>query len=352
MRTQFIVLAVSTFLFGCQNQSSNKNKIDLLVRLESIKKINLYENIKQIGKIRACRVSKDFGIYILDSRAGSIVVYDTSGFQRKVISRYGEGPAELHEPLSFAINNNFIFVPEYYRGIKFFCGDSILKKNILVGDNNFSLINGDIHAMNDSILFLSCIWDGKQKKSEIVAAFIDTSGLLVKLITGYPSKYEDFMLSSEKICAIANNGFYTISFIQSPDLIIGHFKDADHKIIHLDDRGELYISPKRRPDSGNRMSEILALTKEEWINYRTLFLSDTLLIRTRSLSTKESIRLKSLVVRQNHLDIFTKEGEFIGDVPLPGRLHDCFQDMLLIEESDEPDNRRFGLYEVKFTTQK
>lgn len=325
--------------------------MNVIAHLDKVKCIGLQENIKTVGKVLHARLTDSLSFYILDSQGGRIILYDTSGAQRKVISRYGDGPSELKDVLSLALHGEKIFIPEYYRGIKVFTAEGTASKHILIQDKNFVLVSGDIEAVGDNILFLTCVWDGKVKDSKLAAVFIDTAGDVKEKVVGYPREYSQFLLTGRKCGAIRGDCTFAVCFAQSPALIIGSLKEKNQKLIDCVDRQKLYISPKRRADSGGNEQEMWKLLKEEWLNYRIVFLNDTLIARARCRETDESIRLKSLVLRQNSLDIFTLTGHFLGEVQLPGRLHDACQDLLFIEESDAPENRQFGFYKITFQLQ-
>lgn len=321
------------------------------IRLDIIKQINLQENIKPIGKVLHARFADSLNFYILDSQGNRIILYDTNGMQRKIISRYGDGPAELKDVLSLAAYGKEIFIPEYYRGIKVFTADGAVSKNLLVKDNSFVLTSGDIEVICDSLLFLTCVWDGKIKGSELAAAFIDTSGNIKQMVKGYPEEYDKFLLDGRKCGAIREDGVFAICFSQSPALVTGEFKEKKYKLLPCSDQRALYISPNRRSESGSSTSEMWKLLKEEWLNYRIIFLNDTLLARARCRETEQSIRLKSLVLRQNAVDIFTLDGDRVSEVLLSGRLHDATHNLLLIEESDEPERRQFSICKVNLVAQ-
>lgn len=60
-------------------------------------------------------VLKNNLIYLGDFRSGKVVIYDTKGKIKSVISRKGNGPEEYLEMKSFAVDNHYVYVIDNYR---------------------------------------------------------------------------------------------------------------------------------------------------------------------------------------------------------------------------------------------
>jgi hypothetical protein len=90
------------------------------------------------------------------------------------------------------------------------------------------------------------------------------------------------------------------------------------------------------------------LVLEEAYSDRVSFLTDSILVRSYMRSSEESLRKSSIVLHKHFLQAYGISGEYLGEVAMPGRFHVKYDNLVLVEESDEPNHHVFGLYKVHF----
>ncbi len=345
-----VCLLVAIF-YSCKN---NYRIHSYAVKMSLVKSIILSEKEKKIGRLTRAFITSDSLIYILDATSSFIHQYDFSG--NYIISFGGKGscPMEFPNPVDFCIdeNNKELLVTQYQMDLRVHKLDSKETYSFFVNDNNIMLAHGDLYVIKDSLIVMTSFYDAKDDKHSLCV--IDKKGNVIKRFYFIPNENLEYILDSASPFDLKENGNFVLSFSQSPAIFLGNIFTKELRKYDFSEMRDRYISKKRNRESTKRFNEMIELLKEEALNYKVCFLNDTIVVRASSMYSEKGISDRSFLSRRNkRLDFFKISGEevyMIGNVGIEGKLHCVFKGHLVIEESDEPDNRRFGLHKVEFST--
>ncbi len=337
---------------ACKQNISNQ----LNIELSCVKTISLSEKEKKIGRLVRASISSDSMIYILDRASGIIHQYNFLGNYIKSFGGRGNAPNEFPNPVTFCIDekNRELLIAQYQIDIRIHRLDTIKVKSFFVSNDNIRLSSGDLYVIEDGHIAMTSFFDVKDNENSL--CIIDKEGNVVEKFRFLPDEEKEYRLGSDKNSDIKENGDFVVSFSQSPALFVGNIHSKKIREHDFSEMREMSISKKRKKDSNERFDEMIELLKEERINYKVSFLGDTLVVRASSSYSDKGLKDRSFLSQKNKtLDFFKIDEEhncsYLCGIGINGRFHGIFKGLLLIEESDEPDNRQFGLYEVKFITQ-
>ena len=327
------------------------------IEVNRVNEVKLSESEKKIGKLQQLLISSDSLIYVLDRTSYFIHQYSWNGEYLKSFGGKGSSPNELQNPVFFCVDEKKkeLVIGEYQLGIKFFETNQKISKTVFIEENQIFISSGDISVIKNEDLLLTGFYDAKKQEKSL--CIISREGKVLREISFVPDEYNKYMLDGGRMHDIRESGEFVVAFSQSPALFLGNIYEGKWKKYDFDEMRDKYISKRRKKDSINRFEEMIELLKEEALNYKVCFLNDTIVARASSMYSEKGISDKSYLSRKNKkLEFFKTKDEKImgimGNAEIHGKLHCVFNGHLVIEESDEPDNRRFGLYEVKFITQK
>jgi hypothetical protein len=348
----FLLIIVFATAFGSCVPSKQKEAPTVrLSALHLIKRINMHETEKiSVVNVRAAHFVKDT-IFILDSPSGNLKLYDYFGQPCQVLMRRGSAPQELARPFAITITDHHIVVPDAEAAaIKVFNrkGENI-KYVFLEGVNTFTT-TGNIYYIHDS-LFISSFNFRPGLTRDPVVIISDKNGKTLAHLGKYPDDYyafskDSYPMSESRYFDIRNNYLIAITFVSSPAIQFVSIDNKLQKMFSFQEKRERYISKERLSKPNASFEEMLKISFIEMYNYGIFFVNDSTVIRAFNQKTEESYQKRSFVLRKNFLEAYSTSGDFLGELPLPGYLHAVRGDTLLIEESDEPDNRRFGLYKI------
>ena len=346
---QFIKFLAFGILVG--NVACNSNASSLFLKVEKIEKakqITLYENKDYpIGRIWDATISSDSLLWLLDMAAADIKLFNLDGkFIRKLSGR-GEAANALQLPRTLEVTRDYILVADIgSKTTKWFNKEGTLIREISV--NRLRPIIGNTKLISENKILHAALWDGTTDFTTAIH-LIDSSGKILQKLGSYPSEYDDYVLTGNRqIDYNPQTKTYVITFLQSPALVIGNLANGEEKTLAFEKERSKYISSNRPKGIIPSLDLVNKLTLEEAANDRVLFLTDSILVRSYFHCTEESLKKRSSVLDKHFLEAYSIWGEYLGEVQLPGRLHGKHGDLLLIEESDEPDNRIFGLYALNF----
>lgn len=345
-----VFFLVASF-YACKNNNSNRSYV---VKMNLVKSIVLSEKEKKIGKLTRAFIASDSLIYILDRTSFFIHQYEFSGNYVKSFGGRGSSPHEFPNPVDFCIdeNNKELLVTQYQMDLRVHKLDSQKTYSFFLSDDNVMLAAGDLYVIKDSLIAMTSFYDAKDDKHSLCV--IDKKGNVIERFYFIPNENLEYVLDTESPFDLKENGNFALSFSQSPAILLGNIFTKEIRKYDFEEMRDKYISKKRKKDSMSRFEEMIELLKEEALNYKVLFLNDSIVVRASSMYSEKSISDKSYLSRKNkQLDFFQISDEkvkIIANKEIQGKLHCVFNGHLAIEESDEPDNRRFGLYKVEFST--
>ncbi len=354
LRLGVFLLIIASF-YACKNSKNNNSSQFYAIKLDLVKSIILSEKEKKIGRLTQAFIAADSMIYILDATSFFIHQYDFSGNYIKSFGGRGSGPSEFPNPVNFCIDekNKELLVTQYQMDLRVHKLDSQKTYSFFVSDDNIMLASGDLYVIKDSLIVMTSFYDAKDRKHSLCV--IDKKGNVIERFYFIPDENLEYVLDSESPFDLKENGEFVLAFSQSPAIFLGNIFTKEVKKYDFSEMRERYISKKRKKDSGERLEEGIELLKEEALNYKVCFLTDSIVVRASSIMYSEKgISDRSyLSGRNKQLEFFKISDEKvhkIGNTEIQGKLHCVFKGDLVIEESDEPDNRRFGLYKVEFST--
>jgi hypothetical protein len=338
------------FLFGCSKNKDHSLNFEL-VKLDSIK---LDENgDHKIGWARFSKLGDDNLLYIVDWSTNTIKIFDSKGNYCSSISKSGKSPEELSKAMSFSVYKNKVYIGDFANdAIKIFSKEGVFIKQLRVTHKESSI---KIYIGCFTVLSENEIWYPGVDNNMLLGSpvtLIDSNGKITRQVGYYPKYFKNTDWGLEGSLVATDGKRYVVAFVASPAIIVGDVSTFSEIWIDLDEKKQRYISEGKplRYDGDLDKARIRA-TKESHNDFIEIY-NDTLIIRAYYFPTQESMKMKSLVQRRNFLEIYNLKGDFFGEMKLPGRLCDKRQDTLLIEESDEPDNRQFGLYKIVFPNSK
>ncbi|KER08986.1 MAG: hypothetical protein HY22_14395 [[Candidatus Thermochlorobacteriaceae] bacterium GBChlB] len=307
----------------------------------------------RIARVRLANFTHDT-IFILDSPSGNLKLYSHSGNPYAVLFQRGVSPKELSQPIAIAITDNSLVIPDAaVSAIKIFNKKGENTNYVFLEDVKAFTSDGNIFYLSDS-LFLSSFSFKYGFAQTPVITVSDKTGKTLARLGKYPDDYYAFSKDSypmleSRYFDIRNNYLIAITFVSSPAIQFVSMDNKIQKMFPFQEKRERYISKERLSKPNASFEEMLKISFIEMYNYAIFFVNDSTVIRAFNQKTEESYQKRSFVLRKNFLEAYSTSGDFLGELPLPGYLHAVRGDTLLIEESDEPDNRRFGLYHLVWT---
>ncbi|MFQ3576994.1 MAG: hypothetical protein SNJ77_11220 [Cytophagales bacterium] len=357
MKIIIISTLISCLCLSCRDNTNIKTAEVVFKEIKKESEILLHENEKSlIGKINQAILFNDT-LFILDVKPPSIKIYTNKGEFIKSHLIQGRGPGEISNPVGIDIDGHNLVVADAgvmtYKKFRRF-GESFFyekayadkKERLITGMGTLKITGNYIYSTFPFIY-------GIAKSPPIIV--IDDENQIQEFGT-YPNVYKKyskptFLMDDTRYLAIdkKNEKIY-LTFSSSPSIEIIEIKDKKSIIILNDSLTERYISKERMTKDIFDIEDMKNISFLESYNYNIDLLKDTILVRAFCRKNAESSLYRSFVKRINFVEFFDLRGNSLGGCEIKGRFHHCAQDMLLIEESDEPDNRRFGLYKVEFST--
>jgi len=343
---QFFVIGFICCVLGCR---SNPERLSIkLGKLEKIRQIALLEKKDHpIGKIFDAAISADSIIHVLDLASADVKLFKLNGeFIRKICGR-GDGKNNLSLPRTLEVTRDYILVADMgLNCTKWFDREGKLIREFEV--KGFRPVIGNTKLISENKILHAALWDGRSDLTTPVR-LIDSTGKILQKLGKFPKEYRNYVLMGnvQTDFDLATDT-YIITFNQSPAIFIGKLSNGKGKLYPFDEERAKYISSNRSKNSQPSEAELNKLALEEALSDRVLFITDSMFIRSYFLCTEESLRKRSLVLPKHFLQAYSIAGEYLGEVPLPGRLHGKFGNHLLLEESDEPENHVLGLYQLNF----
>lgn len=340
------VLGILLGMSGCKTQPVPLSIV--LEGVEKTKQIKLTESRDYpIGRIFDAAMSRDSVLHLLDIASADVKLFSFEGRFIKKIGGRGEGRNELRLPRTLEVIGRDMLVGDMgSSSTKWFNREGDLVREIVIG--GFRIVIGNTKMVDQDKILHAALWDGSPDLTTPLY-LVDINGTILKNLGKFPVEYRSYELTANtQIDFDASNGNYVIAYHQSPALFIGNLSKDNGKLFALEEERPRYISSNRPLDPRASGTDINDLVLEEALGDRVLFLADSVIVRSYLRCTAESLKRGSMVMHRHFLQAYSRGGEQLGEVPLPGRLHGRFRDWLLVEESDEPGNHTFGLYSVHF----
>ncbi|MCS7014351.1 MAG: hypothetical protein RMI34_10830 [Chloroherpetonaceae bacterium] len=320
-----------------------------------LKRICLPESPHPVGYIARAILSEDSCIYLLDISASDVKVFDFDGNLKQRLFSKGNGPLNLRKPRSLGISKTQIVVGDvgFYAFKVFDASGTRLLRSIFV--EGFRPVLGDTKFIDDNQFLTTGFWDGEREYASnssmrrYPAAVIDSLGRFIKKIGCYPEEYQQYpALDGTAYLDMNNRSEYVITFSQSPAILFGSVKREDFVLWEFVDRRQRYIIPelaKAEP------------TEEFWkkINLRIFyntgiyFLNDSVFVRSFAIHNERSVKSGSFVSGKNYCEFFRTDGSLIGEVETKGMLLTARNNLLVVQEKDEPDNQVIVFYKAIFS---
>jgi len=347
--SRFFFVALIFLICGCANGVKNSGNMILSLSIDHLSSFRLVENDTiKIGKVDEVCIDDSSRIWIADAISGKVFVYDTLGnIIHKFLSK-GEGPGEIYRPVGISVSPKHFVILESFSSIKFFHRhNGRYIRQIFLKENQYGIIHGTIKILNDNLICIS-INDNNLSHPLIL---VDTIGNIVSKFGEFPIEYKDYILPQEQRFDVNRQGLYAVCFSQSPAIWIGKPYAFDKNLHSFSDFRYLYISPKRKRETTNS-SENISLISSERFNTKLFWINDSLIAVSSEVITEESMKKRIFSLREHFLTFFcinqnSFSVERIQEFKVKGRIQGkVSENTFLIEESDEPDNRRFGLYKI------
>ncbi|MFQ3598411.1 MAG: hypothetical protein SNJ66_08710 [Chloroherpetonaceae bacterium] len=334
------LIYVLALLTTCSCSKINNKPIQ--IEIEKKFEVRLSEKQVIIGNIFQCIATNDSHLVILDIEASDIKQFDFNGNYVTTLVRRGDSPSELLAPRGFGLNDRLLLVADFAtNSTKVFNRKGEYVNNIF--PDGYSVVMGNIRLLKNGNILHGASSD--TRGYVLAGAIIDTNGKFLEKCAEYPSVYRDYKrLIGIYYCDANSLGDYVISFAKSPDLYLGSTRDKSGFLKKFDEKLPKYISDKRLKDGENA----LKVEYDEFINLCIYYVSDSLIVRGYGKTTPEAEQSKSfLLFSEKKVEFFNQQGEFISEVNVQGRLLGTYNNYLIFEEDDTPNNRIIGFY--KFT---
>ncbi|MDX2128092.1 MAG: 6-bladed beta-propeller [Chloroherpetonaceae bacterium] len=339
------IVIIFCLIVSCKENKSKHN-----ISLTNTNKIILNEKERKIGSLASVLISKNEEVFLLDESASTVNVYSTEGKLLNVYGKKGSGPCEIEEASEFCIDsiNNRLIVVEGGKGLKIIPLNSKKEdsKSIFIKDDGFMVVHGYISIDKNGNLILTSFWNPKDINTNLIV--INEDGIVLSKFNFLPSGYEKFGFGKENWHDCNEKNEFVVTFLKSPSLFVGNLETGIVNEYSFENLKEKYISEKRK--SKMSLKESIKINREERMNYTVRFVNDTIIARATHISTEASSKNRSFVQRaEQRVEFITTKGEYLGETLINGVLRCIYNGQLVIEESDEPDNRILGFYRVKIT---
>ncbi|MGH7495167.1 MAG: 6-bladed beta-propeller [bacterium] len=344
----FVIYSLAALLSHTGCISKPESLFMKLERIEKVRHIRLVENQNYpLGRIFDASISPDSVLHVLDIGAADIKLFNLDGTFIKKLGGRGQGPNELQVPRTMEVTKDYIVVADIGSKLtKWFDREGKLLRQISI--DRLRPIMGNTRVVSENKLLHAALWDGSRNRKSAVH-LIDSTGRILRSLGEFPEEYDNYELQGNRqIDFNHRKNTYVITFHQSPAMVIGNLTTGSGKMHAFEHERSKYISlnhPKGRFLTPELMEKLVL---EEAYSDRVSFLTDSIVVRSYMRCSEESLKKRSMVLHKHFLQAYSTFGEVLGEVPLPGRLHAKYGDLLLVEEGDEPDNHIFGLYKAHF----
>jgi len=347
-----IKISFICFLFIiCQCSVPNEQIFSITV--DKISEFKLEEDTLKLSTLLRVKSVEDSILIGLDENM-TMIEFNIMGKILKKVSEFGNAPNNIFYGCAFAANERYIVFAQSTGAVKWLTRNGEYLRESFLKVTPATIVCGELFILHNGDVIFSALNEPTAPKY-YPAVIFDSIGNIKTKIGTYPDEYRDFFLEHLQTFDVNNSNDIALSFAYSPSLWIGNVLTNKGELCAFPKQQKLFISsskPKREDknqsivnvDIPKKKAIEMALT--ERLNYRTLFLNDSIILRANSIETKESLKSGNFVSKNHFLQIFSKSGKYLGEISIHGVLHCKIKNILLIEESDEPDNRRFGLYKI------
>jgi hypothetical protein len=308
----------------------------------------------KIGRIAVASLASDTSFFVLDISSKKVIHYAKTGEVLSVILTKGKSPNEIDNPFGMCLDKDNLYVTEDGVCIKKFTQDGKFIKQIFISDDNLIPSQGVITTIAENNLLINSLFESLEHP-KIPLFIMDTSGVVVERIGAYPDVYQNYWLLAKCDYALSANKKVLVCFYQSDDLYYYDFREKSGHFIKPRTQSNRYISSKRKKRSES-IEELIKLSRIEAGNIGIYHVNDSIAVRTFDIQNEVSQQKQSFVLRDNYIQFLylQKDNTFIESTPqkIGGVIRAKLGDVYIVEESDEPDKRQFGLYKIVFPNSK
>jgi len=354
------VILLLVILFGCSSNSERDYDHYIGYRKENVK-------LEKIRQFTICETSENF-IGIIDNvkfKQGQIVISDyvqpvllfidpSNGKLLKSIKfKKGKGPGEVLNIENFDVASDKIYL--YDRGnLRFSVFDTmgIYIRSIPWGINADLLIasSGGL-IVRDNKIYVHVVEsrynsEALRYKSKVIA-ILDTSFNVLKTFGVMDKIYQKVRvyLTKTPFCFDSSGNIY---YTQSPTYRIYRYDSYGNLVKIFGVKGDFKQIEEDVPTFApqQKLSEIFA--KYSWnIKLSYLHVGSGYILQNYHSPTLEFYRTRDFLKSKHYLRVYDIEGNYVDDIELPGIfLTAAENDEIYILESDEPGNRRIGVYRL------
>jgi hypothetical protein len=344
MKLTVFVLGILFFL-GCKKENASY----AFQEIKEYKKIKLNEKDKPIGNVISINITQDSLIYLLDMSASDIKCYDMQGEWKGSIGGKGKGPNQLLSPRSMCIDERGFFVGDVgFLSIKRIDRSGQLISMIQV--EGYRPTTGDMIKIDNDKILTTGLWDGRYE-NQLVVTVIDTTGKIVNKFGKMPTEYSEYKtLSGGAMLDVNKNGEFVISFDQSPALVFGNVSKGVLETWSFQEKKSRYLDDLFKKENLT-IEELDKVNLKIMYNTRIKFLNDSVIVRSHMLPTEKALKQGSSISANHFIEFYTKEGRFLGESSIKGQMRAVFNNSIVVEESDDPDNRQICFYHVIFKSE-
>jgi hypothetical protein len=360
----FLFFGVISITLSCANNSETDNKvipfqqIKRQSRLAFIRSFTLDESIYKIGRIGLMGdhfVSPDGDVYLKDLQNKVYCVFDSLGNFRHILGKKGKGPGELTYPESISIDpdgNIYVFDREKFASVVYD------RNNRFIAEYKFDKCfprTGNIQFTNrDTLITLFCATrDNLYDAIELFHQLDSNFQIIRSIAIDYPPIYKQLELGNYQFHRwVADDDFIYILHRALPEV---YKHDRDGKLVstipitqakHYKKINEKQLKTTDFVKLGKFLS------KYSFASGIFMFRANLLLILTFNQNFPSDFTNPLSITREHrtfYYNIVTTNGEEImpTDSQLPGDiLYVTKNGQVYILETDEPGNRKIGVYEI------
>lgn len=247
MRNKLYLLILIFLIIALNIKAEEFTKIFKLV-----KEIKLQQSSEVfIGSIHDFILNNNL-IYIVDSKAGNIKIYNLDGAIIKIVGTKGTGPGEFQIPYAIDINEKNIYITDIGNRRL-----NIFDKQTVTFKKSFFILDGRTIRVIDNEILLSYIDDANKKSLHVY----DYNGKLLNNYIDIPKiTLDNQMLSDFTTFDIDNkNNIYFLHEMKYE--VIKGAKNKYSSFI-IKERDKYYIPPPQKPFQNFQSKE----KREEWLN--------------------------------------------------------------------------------------
>jgi len=262
----FFTLTVSLLFFlpvTSENTPDSNEAFDRVFKYES--SINLSQEKKIIGNIRALSIDEKEYLWILDSKSSCLNSYNRKGELITSIGEKGQGPGEFIRPLDFCIGKKSIYVVDPH-GRKLHVFN---KKGVFL--NFFKINDGrSVQQLKNGNLLVTSPWL-KHDSSSCVQIYSPKGDLLEEFFPISKVALEHKLLVDGIHCCTDKSE--NIFCVQAMDYVVYKFDSRGKPLARFSKKSSYYIPPPN--ESFQKTYLISKLTKwiKSWTHIVGLYLS-------------------------------------------------------------------------------